>query len=55
MKEKKTFRLHNIIDKGLNSLQLREKIIGLFLFCVILPLITIDGIIIYNILSEEKA
>ena len=54
MKEKKTFRLHNIIDKGLNSLQLREKIIGLFLFCVILPLITIDGIIINNILREEK-
>lgn len=54
MKEKKTFRIHNIIDKGLNSLQLREKIIGLFLFCVILPLITIDGIIINNILREEK-
>ena len=54
MKDKKTLKLHSIIDKGLNSLQLREKIIGLFLFCVILPLITIDGIIINNILREEK-
>jgi len=42
------------IDKVLNRLKLREKIIGLFIFCVILPLITVDGVIIHRVLEGER-
>ena len=50
-------RLQNlkVIERILNRLKLREKILGLFIFCVIIPLILIDGIIIERIVSEERA
>lgn len=54
MKNSNTKRVFSFIDKALNRLKLREKIIGLFIFCVILPLITVDGVIIQRIVSEEK-
>lgn len=43
------------IEKVLNRFRLREKIIGLFIFCVIVPLILTDGIILWRIASIEKA
>ena len=46
--------LFSSIAKLLNRLKLREKIIGLFIFCVIIPLITVDGIIIYRVVTEER-
>lgn len=52
---KKHTTLHKLIDQLINRLKLREKIIGLFVFCVIIPLIAIDGIIIDRIVKEEKA
>lgn len=55
MKEVSSHRILNIVEKLLNRLKLREKIIGLFIFCVILPLITIDGITIYRLVEEERA
>lgn len=51
----KHHKLFGLIEKGLNRLKLREKIIGLFIFCVIIPLVCIDGIIIYQLMMDEKA
>lgn len=47
-------RVFSKIDKVLNRLKLREKIFGLFIFCVILPLITVDGVIIHRVLEGER-
>lgn len=55
MKRKNGQNFFNYIDKALNRLKLREKIIGLFIFCVIFPLISVDGYIINGIVKEEKA
>lgn len=54
MRNSSTKRILRFIDKALNRLKLREKIIGLFIFCVILPLITVDGLIIQRIVAEER-
>ena len=51
---KKHFKLLGLIENVLNRINLREKIIGLFIFCVIIPLICVDGIIIQRIMVEEK-
>lgn len=55
MNNKKQSRLYGLIEKGLNRLRLREKIIGLFIFCVIIPLIVIDVIVVNNMIKEERA
>ena len=47
-------KIFTLISKILNRLKLREKIIGLFIFFVILPLIVVDSILIYRIVLEEK-
>lgn len=54
MKTKSNSRIFNKIDKVLNRLKLREKIIGLFIFCVILPLFAVDGVIIHRVLESER-
>ena len=48
-------RILNRIEKILNRFNLREKIIGLFLVCVVIPLILFDVIIINRIVDEERA
>lgn len=42
------------IERGLNRLKLREKIIGLFIFCVIIPLVCIDGIVLWNLIDGAR-
>lgn len=48
-------RLYRLIEKGLNNLKLRAKILGLFLFCVMVPLVFIDGFIIQRMVAEDRA
>lgn len=54
MKQGGSKRIFGLIERALNRLKLREKIIGLFIFCVILPLIVVDGLVIYRIVKEER-
>jgi len=54
MKNKKYPFILKLIEKGLNKLMLREKIIGLFIFCVILPIVCTDGYILNLILKTEQ-
>lgn len=54
MKKNKRIKILALIEKGLNRLKLREKVIGLFIFCVIIPLVCIDGIIVYRVMVDEK-
>ena len=54
MNKSKERSIFSFIEKALNRLNLREKIIGLFIFCVIIPLITVDGYIINRIVKEER-
>ncbi len=42
------------IEKWLNSFKLKTKLQGLYIFCVILPLVLTDGIILYNVLKVEE-
>lgn len=48
-------KIYSLIEKGLNKLKLRVKILVLFLFCVMIPLVFIDGIIIQRMIAEDKA
>lgn len=48
-------RILNRIEKILNRFNLREKIIGLFLVCVVIPLILFDIVIINRMVAEERA
>lgn len=54
MSKKERKHILGPIEKLLNRLKLREKIIGLFIFCVMLPLITVDGFIVQRILDGER-
>ena len=54
MRDTFTNRFVGIIEKALNRLKLREKIIGLFIFCVILPLTTVDGIVINQFVVKDR-
>lgn len=48
-------RILGFIEKGLNRFKLRDKIIGLFVFCVMIPLFCVDGIILSRIIDNERA
>ena len=54
MKDRKQNWIISKIEKGLNRLKLRQKILGLFIFCVIIPLICTDGFILMRLVSIEK-
>lgn len=54
MRKPINLKVFKLIENGMNRLKLREKIIGLFIFCVIIPLICTDGIILKRILTAEK-
>ena len=45
---------NNLIEKKLNQLKLRNKMILLFVVCVLVPLIVTDGIIIYNVYRVNR-
>lgn len=49
------YKILRIFEKGLNKLKLREKILVLFVFSVMVPLACTDGIILSRILKEERA
>lgn len=48
-------RLLRFLLEQFNNLKLRWKIIGLFLFCVIIPLTVTDGMILTRIIAIEEA
>lgn len=54
MKKNKNIKILGLIEKGLNRLKLREKIVGLFIFCVIIPLVCVDGILMFKMLMDER-
>lgn len=50
---KKLFHI-NFIEKKIDEMKLRDKMILLFIVCVMLPLIITDGIILYNVYRVNK-
>ena len=40
-------------DNYLNKLTLRKKMVLLFVFCVLIPLVVTDGLVIYNVYRIE--
>ena len=41
-------------DTYINNLTLRKKMFLLFVFCVLIPLVVTDGIVIYNVYRIDK-
>ena len=48
-------KLWNRFQEKMDNYELKKKMYFLFVFCVLLPLIVTDSVIVYNFLDAEKA
>ena len=46
--------LRKWIEKWINNIKLRTKLMGLYLICILLPLVLTDGVIFYSMISFES-
>ena len=42
------------VEKWINNIKLRTKLMGLYLICILLPLVLTDGVILYSMVSFEN-
>ncbi len=46
--------LKRLIEKWIDNIRLRTKLMGLYLLCILLPLALTDGVILYSMISFEN-
>ena len=48
------FGIHSRLNSFMISISLKKKLVLLFVFCVLVPLIVIDGVVFYNIIKVNR-
>ena len=48
-------KLNKAWERWLNTKKMRTKVLGLFVFCVLLPLLLTDGIVMYSLIKSDNA